>query len=60
MSLEEKWDKEKSPLSPVKNENLVCNSCSNKMKSVTQCSVYNVKPVSVLKGGVCNGYKKQK
>ena len=58
MSLEQKWDKEEKPLQPLKNSNLVCNSCAHCTKSTTACEVYEVKPITVLKGGVCYGYKK--
>ena len=58
MSLADKWEKEHNPLQPVKNENLFCNSCKNKTNMVVSCKVYETKPVSVLKGGVCNAYKK--
>ena len=58
MSLADKWEKEEKPLQPVKNENLFCNSCRNKTDAVVSCKVYETKPVSVLKGGVCYEYKK--
>lgn len=59
MSLEERWDKDKNPIQPLKNSNLVCNTCEHCLKSVTECEVFTVKPISVLKGGVCYEYKKQ-
>ena len=58
MSLEEKWEKDKNPLQPVKNENLFCSSCRNKTDMTVSCKAYETKPVSVLKGGVCSEYKK--
>ena len=59
MSLEEKWDKDKNPLQPVKNEDLTCRTCKHLIPDrVVDCKFYSVKPVSVLKGGVCDGYKK--
>lgn len=59
MSLEEKWEKDKQPLQPLKNSNLVCNTCVSCQTSVTACAKYTVKPLTVLKGGVCYEYKKQ-
>jgi hypothetical protein len=59
MSLDEKWSKEKNPLQPIKNGNLVCESCEHCTKAVVSCKIYETKPVSVLKGGVCYEYKKQ-
>lgn len=59
MGLEEKWKKEKNPLQPLKNSNLICNTCHYCQESVTACEKYIVKPLSVLKGGVCYEYKKQ-
>lgn len=59
MSLVEKWEKDKQPLQPLKNDNLVCNTCRRCTTSVTSCGMYVTKPLSVLKGGVCRGYKKQ-
>ena len=59
MALEDKWDKDVKPLLPIKNENLVCNTCANKTQSTTQCVEYYRKPLTVLKGGVCYGYKKK-
>lgn len=59
MSLKEKWEKDRQPLDPIKNENLVCIGCRHCTKSVTACGKYIVKPVSVLKGGVCYEFKKQ-
>lgn len=59
-SLEEKWSKDKNPLQPVKNKDLFCSSCKNIIENKTcSCKVYSTKPVSVLKGGVCDGYKKK-
>ena len=58
MSLSEKWENDKNPLQPVKNENLTCRTCKHKIPDRTvDCKFYNVKPVSVLKGGVCYAYK---
>ena len=58
-SLEKKWDKDKNPLQPVKNDDLFCNSCKNMIKSKTcSCKIYSTKPVAVLKGGACYEYKK--
>lgn len=58
-SLEQRWDQDKNPLQPVKNEDLFCNLCSNKIEDKTcSCKAYSTKPVSVLKGGVCYEYKK--
>lgn len=59
MSLEEKWKKERQPLQPLKNNNLVCNTCKLCTESVTECEAFRTKPLSVLKGGVCYEYKKQ-
>ena len=60
MSLQEKWDKEKHPLQPVKNGDLTCRTCKNRFKDRTvDCKIYETKPISVLKGGVCNGYEKE-
>lgn len=59
MSLEEKWEKDKQPLQPLKNSNLVCNMCAHCQQSVTACEMYTLKPLSVLKGGVCYEFKKQ-
>ena len=59
MSLKKKWEDEKNPLEPLKNENLVCGTCANCTKSATACTKYEMKPLSVLKGGVCYEYKKQ-
>ena len=59
MSLDEKWDKDRRPLEPVKNENLVCKTCEHRTSKVSSCVRFYTKPVSVLKGGVCNEYKKQ-
>lgn len=58
MSLEEKWSKDKRPLQPLKNENLTCNTCKYCTDYATKCKVYETKPVSVLKGGVCYEYQK--
>lgn len=59
-SLEKRWEQDKQPLQPVKNSNLFCNSCKNLIKDKTcSCKIFSTKPVSVLKGGVCNEYKKQ-
>ncbi len=59
-SLEKRWDKDKNPLQPVKNKDLFCNTCKNVIESKTcSCYVYFTKPVSVLKGGVCDEYKKK-
>ena len=59
MSLDEKWDKDRKPFEPVKNDDLFCNSCKNMIKSKTcSCKIYSTKPVSVLKGGACYEYKK--
>jgi hypothetical protein len=58
MSLEEKWKEDKQPLQPLKNSNLVCNTCKKCLESVTECKAYTIKPISVLKGGVCYEYKK--
>lgn len=58
-SLEKRWEQDKKPLQPVKNEDLFCDSCANVIKDKTcSCEVYVTKPISVLKGGVCYGYKK--
>lgn len=58
-SLEEKWSKEKNPLQPIKNKDLFCNSCKYVIETKTcSCKIFSTKPVSVLKGGVCDGYKK--
>lgn len=60
MSLDEKWDKDKNPLQPVKNNSLTCRTCKNRFDDRTvDCKVYETKPVSVLKGGVCYEYKKE-
>lgn len=59
-SLDERWDKDKNPLQPVKNKELFCKTCDNILENKTcSCKVYSTKPVSVLKGGVCDEYKKQ-
>ena len=58
MSLEDKWSKDKKPLSPIKNSDLTCNSCRFKTNQTASCNIYATKPVSVLKGGVCYEYKK--
>ena len=58
MGLEQKWNDDPAPLQPIKNENLVCKHCMNKTKAVASCEAYDVKPVSVLKGGVCYEYRK--
>ena len=60
MSLEQKWKDEKKPLQPLKNENLVCNTCKQCTSSTTECKSFVIKPLSVLKGGVCYEYKKSK
>lgn len=61
MSLKERWEKDKNPLQPVKNENLTCRTCKHKIPDrVVNCQFYETKPVSVLKGGVCDGYRKAK
>lgn len=57
MSLEQKWSKDSRPLQPVKNENLFCKTCKNKTEKTVSCKIFAVKPVSVLKGGVCDGYR---
>lgn len=57
MSLEQKWETESQPLQPLKNSNLVCNTCKRCTESVTGCEMYSIKPISVLKGGVCYEYK---
>ena len=59
MSLSDKWEKETKPLQPLKNSNLVCNTCGHCLESVTQCEAFVTKPLSVLKGGVCSEYKKK-
>ena len=60
MGLADKWEHEKNPIQPVKNEDLTCRTCKNRYKDRTvDCKVYETKPVSVLKGGVCSGYKKE-
>ena len=59
MSLEEKWTKDKNPLQPVKNERLTCRTCKKRYEDRTvDCKVFKVKPLSVLKGGVCSEYEK--
>lgn len=58
-SLEKRWDKDKKPLQPVKNDDLFCSSCNNVIENKTcSCKIYSTKPISVLKGGVCYEYKK--
>lgn len=60
MSLEAKWEKDKNPLQPVKNSGLTCRTCKHRFKDRTvDCEVYETKPISVLKGGVCYEYKKE-
>ena len=59
MSLEQKWENDKQPLQPLKNSNLVCSTCKFCTENVTGCDVYSIKPISVLKGGVCYEYKKK-
>ena len=59
MALEQKWLKERNPLQPIRNSDLICDTCKRCTKSVVSCEVYEIKPVSVLKGGVCYEYKKQ-
>ena len=59
MSLSKKWASEKNPIQPVKNEDLTCRTCKSKTDMTVSCEVFRVKPVSVLKGGVCNEYKKK-
>ena len=58
MSLEEKWSKDRNPLSPIKNSDITCNSCMFKTNQTASCNKYVTKPISVLKGGVCYEYKK--
>lgn len=58
MSLDEKWSKDKKPIQPIKNDNLTCRTCKRKTDAVVSCEVFETKPVSVLKGGVCSEYKK--
>lgn len=59
MSLEEKWEKDKQPLQPIKNNHLFCKTCKHLLKDKTcSCKMFLTKPISVLKGGVCDGYKK--
>lgn len=58
MSLEEKWSKDKNPLQPLKNENLICSKCKHCTDFVLVCDKYEEKPLSVLKGGVCYEYQK--
>ena len=60
MSLEEKWEKDKHPIQPVMNEGLTCRTCRFKHETVIGCDVYEVKPLTVLKGGVCHEYKREK
>lgn len=58
-SLEKRWEQDKNPLQPVKNQDLFCDSCKHVIPSKTcSCKIYSTKPVSVLKGGVCYEYKK--
>lgn len=58
MSLDEKWSKDKKPIQPVKNDSLTCRTCKHKTDAVVSCDVFEIKPVPVLKGGVCSEYKK--
>ena len=59
MSLSQRWENETQPLQPLNNSQLVCNTCKNCTKSATGCEVFAIKPISVLKGGVCYEYKKK-
>lgn len=57
-TLEEKWKNDPRPFEPIKNESLTCRTCANKTEQVSGCSKFSVKPIQVLKGGVCGEYKK--
>lgn len=58
-SLEQKWKDDPTPFSPIKNSALTCRTCKHKTDKVSSCAMFETKPVSVLKGGVCYEYKKQ-
>lgn len=60
MGLEEKWKDERKPLQPLKNNTLVCKTCKFCTESTTDCEKFATKPLSVLKGGVCDVYKLRK
>ena len=57
--MDEHWKLDPKPFQPVKNENLTCNTCKFKTRQTANCEKYEVKPVSVLKGGACYAYKKK-
>lgn len=57
-TLEDKWKADSTPFVLVKNENLTCRSCKHKTDKVASCEIFETKPVTVLKGGVCSEYKK--
>ncbi len=60
MALEKNREQE-TCLQPVKNENLYCYSCIHLLENkVCACKVYETKPISVLKKGVCQEYIRQK
>lgn len=56
-TLEEKWNNDPIPFEPIKNEDLTCRTCDRKTDKISSCKVFSVKPISVLKGGVCGEYK---
>lgn len=48
----EKW--EKQDISLIKNEEITCKNCRFRGSMVATCIAYeNLKPLSVLRGGVC-------
>lgn len=59
-TLKEKWENDPMPFDPIKNENLTCRTCSKRTDKVSSCEVFSLKPLQVLKGGVCFEYKKEK
>ena len=58
-TLKNKWDNDPTPFEPIKNKDLTCRTCKFATEEVINCEKFTVKPTSVLKGGVCNEYKKQ-
>ena len=48
MSLGEKWDKDRKPLRPLLNEDLVCKDCIFVTEEISRCEMYEEKPEGII------------